>query len=185
MVSVIGDSGTPDDSPNYRAAYDIGRCLIESGFRVCSGGLTGIMSAVFAGAHSAHNYREGDTVGIIPTLDRTCANAHTDIVIATGIGHARNLIVANSDAVIVIGGGAGTLSEAAFAWTNNRLIVALTASGGIAEKIADSAIDHRARGDVAALQKVWGASTPDEAVALIKRHLPECQIPPPTFEFSS
>ncbi len=75
MVSVIGDSGTPEDAPNYRIAHDIGRRLIASGFRVCSGGLTGVMAAVFAGAHSAHNYREGDTVGIIPTLDRAHANA--------------------------------------------------------------------------------------------------------------
>jgi uncharacterized protein (TIGR00725 family) len=43
-------------------------------------------------------------------------NKYLDIVIRTGLGHARNVLVAQSaDAVIAIGGSYGTLSEIAIA----------------------------------------------------------------------
>ena len=182
MVSVVGDAGVTAGSAAYEAARAVGRCLVEADYRVCCGGLGGVMTAVFEGARQARNYREGDTVGVIPMLDRTRANRYADIVIATGMGHARNVIVANGDAMVVIGGGAGTLSEAALAWTANRLIVALPSTGGTAERIAGTVIDHRPRGDgIAALRKVWAAETPEDAVALLNRHLPDCQVPPHEF----
>ena len=47
-------------------------------------------------------------------------------MVATGIGHARNLaVVASGDAVIAIGGEWGTLSEIAFARRLGRPVVAL------------------------------------------------------------
>ena len=181
MISVVGEDGLAQDAPACQSAREVGRQLVEAGFRVCCGGMSGVMEAVLAGAREAAAYREGDTVAVIPMLDRNRANPHADIVIATGMGHARNAIVANSDAVVVIAGGAGTLSEVALAWTFNRLIIALPASGGTAEKIADTAVDHRARGDIGALAKVWPAKTPEHAVALLEEHLPACTLPPHRF----
>ena len=54
-------------------------------------------------------------MGLIPETDPDDAYASkaADIVIPTGLDHARNLVVAQSDAVIAIGGGAGTLSDMA------------------------------------------------------------------------
>ncbi|MGH2994308.1 MAG: TIGR00725 family protein, partial [Solirubrobacterales bacterium] len=53
-------------------------------------------------------------IGILPGDDPAVANPHCTHVIATGIGHARNLaVVASGDAVIAIGGEWGTLSEIA------------------------------------------------------------------------
>ncbi len=44
------------------------------------------------------------------------ANAHCTHVVATGIGHARNLaVVGSGEAVIAVGGEWGTLSEIGFA----------------------------------------------------------------------
>ena len=44
------------------------------------------------------------------------ANGWVDVAIATGMGEIRNgLIVRASDAVVAVGGGAGTLSEIGFA----------------------------------------------------------------------
>ncbi len=55
-------------------------------------------------------------------------------MVATGIGHARNLaVVSSGDAVIAIGGEWGTLSEIAFARELGRPVVALSSwkvSGG-------------------------------------------------------
>ncbi len=58
----------------------------------------------------------GLTVGILPGDDPEAANPYVDVVIATGLGEARNAIVARTArAVVAIGGRYGTLSEMAFA----------------------------------------------------------------------
>ena len=68
----------------------------------------------------------GATVGILPGLDRSEANAHVDVAIATGLGEARNaLVVRAADAVIAIGGGYGTLSEIALALKAGKRVVGL------------------------------------------------------------
>ena len=54
------------------------------------------------------------------------ANPDCTHVVATGMGHARNLtVVASGEVVIAIGGEWGTLSEIGFARTLGRTVVAL------------------------------------------------------------
>src|ERR1700724_1982619 len=63
----------------------------------------------------------GLTVGVLPSEDSDDANPYIDIAIATGLGHARNAILARTaDGVIALGGGLGTLSEIALALRNGR-----------------------------------------------------------------
>jgi uncharacterized protein (TIGR00725 family) len=51
-------------------------------------------------------------VGVRPTPTREGASPDLTVTIATGMGEARNaIIVASADAVIVVGGSWGTLSE--------------------------------------------------------------------------
>ena len=101
----------------------------------------------------------GMVVGIIPHEDMSYANPYCDIIIPTGIGFARNFITAYSaDAAIVVGGGAGTYIEACVAYQKGKPIVALTGTGGTADKIADTFLDDRKT------VKVMQASTPREAV---------------------
>lgn len=69
--------------------------------------------------------REGDTVGILPGDDARGAGAFVDVALPTGLGHIGNTIVIRADAVIAIGGAAGTLSQRRFAWLHERHIVAL------------------------------------------------------------
>ena len=63
--------------------------------------------------------------------------------------------------VIVIGGGAGTLSEICAAYIYKKPIVALKNSGGTATKYADEYIDHRKN------VKIIGVETPQQAVKYI------------------
>jgi uncharacterized protein (TIGR00725 family) len=75
-------------------------------------------------------------VGILPGCDRTAANEHVDLAIATGLGEARNAIVARTaDAVIAVGGAWGTLSEIALALAAGKPVVGLDtwelARGGV------------------------------------------------------
>jgi uncharacterized protein (TIGR00725 family) len=89
---------------------------------VVTGGLGEVMAAAARGAKAAG----GTTIGILPGEDRGTANPSIDHVIATGIGHARNLaVVASGDAVIAVGGAWGTLAEIAFARVLGRPVVIL------------------------------------------------------------
>ena len=65
--------------------------------------------------------------------------------------------------VVLVGGGAGTLSEAAYAWQFGKPVIALAGSGGWADKLAGEPIDDR-RSD-----KVLAVATPEEAVAAAAR----------------
>jgi uncharacterized protein (TIGR00725 family) len=77
---------------------------------------------------AARGAKEGGglTVGILPGEDPGEANPYIDIPIATGLGPARNAILARAaDGLIAIGGGWGTLSELALAIRMGRPAVSL------------------------------------------------------------
>jgi uncharacterized protein (TIGR00725 family) len=62
-------------------------------------------------------------VGIRPDLDRA---AEASVTVATGLGEARNAVLVNSaDAVIVVGGSWGTLSEVALAMRRGVPVVSI------------------------------------------------------------
>jgi uncharacterized protein (TIGR00725 family) len=105
-----------------RAAEAVGRALAEAGAVLVCGGLGGVMEAACRGAKAAG----GTTVGLLPGADRTQANDHVDVAIATGLGEARNaLIVRAADALIAVGGEYGTLSEVALALKTGKRVVGL------------------------------------------------------------
>jgi uncharacterized protein (TIGR00725 family) len=96
QIGVIG----PGDctAGEYGAGMTISRLLAAQGVTLCCGGLSGVMEAACRGA------KEGGekTVGIL--LHTGIGNPYLDVVIRTGIGHARNaILVHSSDAIIAIG----------------------------------------------------------------------------------
>lgn len=100
----------------------VGKALASAGAIVVCGGLGGVMAAACRGAKSAG----GLTVGFLPGTDQTEANDWVDVVLPTGMGEARNvLIVRSCQAVIAIGGEYGTLSEIAFALRAGTPVVGL------------------------------------------------------------
>lgn len=167
MVSVIGDARLEDDSIKSRLAEALGRALVSEGFRVVTGGLGGVMEAVCRGARSSPKYTDGDIIGIIPGYDPGDANGYVDICIATGMDLYRNTIIANGDAVIAIGGGAGTISEIAHAWALNRLIIAYKVEGWSGQ-VADKKIDNRIRYSHIPEDRVYGVSNDAEAIQTLK-----------------
>ncbi len=117
QVSVIG-SGPEHEA----AAEEVGRLLAERDCVVVTGGLGEVMAAAHRGAKEAG----GTTIAILPGESRAETNPWADYVVATGVGHARNLAVAASgDAVIAVGGSWGTLAEIAFAMRFGRPVVIL------------------------------------------------------------
>lgn len=173
-IGIVGYASIPEDSPAGRLAEETGRLLVERGFRVVTGGLGGVMEAASRGARCAAGYKEGDTIGILPGHDPRAANEFVDIAIPTGLDHLRNSIVAHCDAVIAIGGGAGTLSEICFAWLYKRLVIAL-GNEGSAGMVAGKALDHRTRYKELPDDRVHAAASAEEAVAFVVTMLPSYQ----------
>ncbi|MCX6683576.1 MAG: TIGR00725 family protein [Methanoregula sp.] len=108
QIAVIGAAdATPEE---YEMGQEVGRLVAKNHETLVCGGHYGIMEAACKGAKE----NDGLTVGIVP--DTGNGNQYLDIVIRTGLGHARNvLVIQSADAVIAIGGSYGTLSEIAIA----------------------------------------------------------------------
>ena len=122
QVAVIGSGGVEPGSELGLLAGEVGRLLAGARVTLVCGGLTGVMEAACRGASEAG----GVAVGIVPGNSVEEANPHCTHVVATGIGHARNLaVVSSGDAVIAIGGEWGTLSEIGFARAIGRPVIAL------------------------------------------------------------
>jgi uncharacterized protein (TIGR00725 family) len=119
-------------------------------------------------------WHKGAGIGVLPGGNPSQANPYIDIIIPTGLDHGRNMIVAQSDAIIAIGGGAGTLSEMAFAWIHRRLIIGVRC-GGWSERLADQRIDKRSRYPDLPEDRVFGADTAHDVLNLLKKWLPMYQ----------
>ena len=120
IITVIG--GSDAAQKDLDAAYQVGLELAKRGAIVLCGGMTGVMEAVCKGAKDAG----GTTVGIMPGNNADDANDYIDIAIPTGLGSARNAIVARAGgAIIAIDGAYGTLSELGYGLGDGTPIVGL------------------------------------------------------------
>jgi uncharacterized protein (TIGR00725 family) len=142
-IGIIGPNADKCSGEVYEFALKLGVELSLRDLHLVSGGKQGIMEAVFKGTKSVKGSK-ALTIGIIPEDDKKFANDFCDVVIPTGIGTARNkLIINTSDIIIAIAGGAGTLSEMAFAWQMRKPIIAYTQFEGWAKRLADKKIDNQ------------------------------------------
>lgn len=120
MIAVIGAGEC--DPATAATAHEVGRLLAEGGCVLVTGGLGGVMEAASRGAAEAG----GTVVGVVPGEDPASANPEVAIPIATGMGDARNAIIANTaEAFVAVGGSYGTLSEIAFALKRGKRVVAV------------------------------------------------------------
>jgi uncharacterized protein (TIGR00725 family) len=96
----------------------LGRLLTENGFTVSSGGYEGIMAAVSQGAYEAG----GRPIGVTSTRVENSRGAKPNRWIAREIRYESledrlHYLVTENDGMVVLGGGVGTLSELALAWS--------------------------------------------------------------------
>lgn len=124
-IAVCGPSQCTEEEA--ATARQVGRLLAERGAVVICGGGGGVMAAVAAGVRS----RDGLVVGIRPDGTREGASPDLSVTIVTHMGEARNaIIVRSAEAVIVVGGSWGTLSEVALARHRGAGAVPVISLGG-------------------------------------------------------
>ena len=139
----IGVIGASRCSPEIaELAEEVGREIGKRGAVLICGGLGGVMEFASKGVKEAG----GLTIGILPGRSREKANRYIDVPIVTGMGHARNVIIAHSsDSIIAISGEHGTLSEIAIGLKLKKTIIGLNTwdiEGVIKVKTAAEAVEN-------------------------------------------
>lgn len=164
----IGVITTYDPVPEetVEKARALGKELAARNCIVITGGNGGLMTTV-SEAVTRHG---GITVGIIAHeledagKDHSLYNPYNTIRIKTGQTYtARSpTVVRSSDAIIMVAGGVGTLTELAMAYNLKKPIVVLTGTGLMADKVAttfpEGYLDHRR------LTRIFFTDDPVEAV---------------------
>ncbi|MFA5154987.1 MAG: TIGR00725 family protein [Patescibacteria group bacterium] len=165
QIGVMGSAADLNYSKRLEElALTIGQEIAKSGNITVYGAEKDYDSLSTAASRGAKSL-QGLTVGITYGKDKDIwdKEGNTDIIVATGLerGGGREFVLVNScDVIIIVSGGSGTLTEAAIAYQLNIPVIALTGTGGWADKLADTYLDERQR------FKIISADTPQEAVAL-------------------
>jgi uncharacterized protein (TIGR00725 family) len=150
-IGVIGPRQATSDQ--LVIAQALGEGLATRGYPVLCGGREGVMEAVCRGVVS----RGGTAIGLLPDTDPALANPHVSVAIATGLGEARNAVIARAAlCLIAVGNSLGTLSEVALGLHFGKRVFGLGGAPDVAgvEPCADvqaalDAVDRLVR-DVAA-----------------------------------
>ena len=130
----------------YDFGVQLGLHIATKDRTIICGGHGGFMEAVCKGAKQSQDTFSGQTVGILPDENADKANPYIDLAIPTGAGIARNIIIVRTaEILIAAGGGAGTLSEIAFAWQLGKKVLCVTLFDGWAKELAGKNLDERRR----------------------------------------
>jgi hypothetical protein len=119
----IGVIGPREATPRQlAAALKVGELLGDCGLTVLCGGRQGVMQAVCEGVARVG----GLSIGLLPETDMSQANPFVGVAIATGIGEARNALIARASfCLIAIGDSLGTLSEVALGRQFGKTVIGL------------------------------------------------------------
>ncbi|MDO8649341.1 MAG: LOG family protein [Candidatus Peregrinibacteria bacterium] len=140
-IGVMGSASGPqiEDLTAREKARNIGREIAKRGHIFINGACPGLPNDALLGAKEFNGF----TVGISPAFSEyehvneyLSPHAH-DMIIYTGMGFMeRDIInIRSADAVVIIGGGIGTLNEFTIAYDEGRPVGVLTNSGGISNSI--------------------------------------------------
>lgn len=126
----VGIVGPRDiDEARYEIARRVAAGVAGMRVPVLCGGRGGVMEAACRGAWEA----AGTAIALLPEPNPGLANAYASIVIATGIGEARNALIARASLCLVaIGDSFGTLSEVALGRQFGKHVIGLGGAANVA-----------------------------------------------------
>jgi uncharacterized protein (TIGR00730 family) len=108
-ISVFGSARTPEDSPDYALAEELGQALVDAGFAVITGGGPGSMAGANRGAHEAGGVSVG--LGIELPFEQGM-NPWVDLGVNFRYFFARKtMFVKYAQGFVVLPGGFGTFDE--------------------------------------------------------------------------
>lgn len=161
QVCVLG-SAEPG-SPAYELAGAAGELLARRGVTLISG--CGSPATRYAAQRALA--AGGLVVSIVPSDDIGLKDWPCSVLIPSGMGDARNLLMALAgDACLVIGGRAGTISEVCLAWLHHRPLLPLTGCGGWSDRLEQNPPDERGNSKILP----WGS------LAELERRLGELEL---------
>jgi uncharacterized protein (TIGR00725 family) len=140
-IGIMGSASGPQisDPVAREKAKKIGEEVAKRGFILINGACPGLPHDAMLAAKE----HGGLTIGISPafsqeehTREYLSPSGH-DIIIFTGLGFMeRDIInIRSSDAIVIVGGGIGTLNELTIAYDEGRPVGILTNSGGISNSV--------------------------------------------------
>jgi uncharacterized protein (TIGR00725 family) len=125
-IGVIGPRAPT--AAQLEAAAKVGELLGDCRLTVLCGGRQGVMQAVCEGVARVG----GLSIGLLPDADASQANPFVSVPIATGIGEARNALIARgSFCLVAIGDSLGTLSEVALGRHFGKTVIGLEGAAKI------------------------------------------------------
>ncbi len=140
-IGVMGSASGPqtEDPLAREKAHKLGYEIGKRGHIFINGACPGLPNDALLGAQEAGGF----AVGISPAFSEhqhisEYQSPHThDMIIYTGMGFMeRDVInIRSADAIVIIGGGIGTLNEFTIAYDEGRPIGVLTDTGGISNSI--------------------------------------------------
>ena len=141
-IGVMGSAQGPtiENQETIRKSIEIGHYIAKNDCILVNGACPGLPDEAAYGAHQA----DGFTMGISPAFSEKehielykSPYQNYDIILFTGMGlMERDIInIRSSDAIILLGGGIGTLNEFTVAYDEGKIIGVLTGSGGVSNHI--------------------------------------------------
>ena len=169
IVTIFGGSKCTEGDVEYSQARRVGQLLAEAGYTICTGGYLGVMEAASRGAHE----KGGRVLGIIMNQFKAEPNRYLTDKVATPHFYERlQQLITRSVGFVAIRGGMGTVTELSLVWNKIQTRVIgprpLVLLGDCWPAVVESWQRSLAVSDDD-VRVLDFASTPEEAVALIKQ----------------
>ncbi|MBI5365723.1 MAG: LOG family protein [Planctomycetes bacterium] len=183
-IGVMGSASGPTlQNPHaIRMARALGRAIAERDCILINGACPGLPD------HAAHGARRagGFVFGVSPAFSRRehletyrSPIKHYDLLLFSGLGlMERDIInIRSADAIVIVGGGIGTLNEFTVAYEEKKIVGVLTGTGGLSDHIPEvlAACDRKLRPDALLFE-----SDPVRLIDGVLRAIKSYE--PPTFE---
>lgn len=140
----MGSSQGPmiENQENIKKAIEIGHHIAKADCILVNGACPGLPDEAAFGAHKAG----GLVLGVSPAFSEQehvkkykSPKEYYDIILYTGLGlMERDIInIRSSDAIILLGGGIGTLNEFTVAFDEGKVVGVMKGSGGVSNHIPE------------------------------------------------